>query len=514
MAIKLADTLAPMADFPAAMAEHVGFADGDTLQEKLDNGALGGGASYTQLSQAEYDALSDDEKMNGKEYRTYDTGHIYKLGIEYGKDAYFTSLSQLGLTAPTTVGEVFVAMPNKSMLMLNVEALVDDGNALTVTDVPKDYGVLTIEKHAAGRHRIEYSSSLGSSASDVRKWMGSIKGNDGTGLRWIELTGSAKIYTTMAQLGLDGATATVQDVMDAISVGEIAMLRSDAFNNNNWQTQCNGIQWGYLKIEKTMNSLSNIELQEVVAPNRRYFGTQSSGKFVGWVQMNTKEILHTDLSGNLAGITTVLDLVNALLTEYRATSPKKPIRFVSGEFTKTTLTDLPVTYGLLQITVAGWDVIEVRLAHSANGFKTMYYGFVNRISGEESISSITWRMVETKSIYNSVAELNRAKGTNIELVNGEDNTQKIVDALSTGEQFVSFYHNNANQNRFGIDVSYGNLIHEIRITKCLDADLTANYATVTAFMNTGCVMSRIYYKTYSTDWNSTKDYVESLLANS
>ena len=86
----------------------------------------------------------------------------------------------------------------------------------------------------------------------------------------------------------------------------------------------------------------------------------------------------------------------------------------------------------------------------------------------------------------------------------------IVDALSVGEQFVSFYHNNANQNRFGIDVNYGNLIHELRITKCLDADLTANYATVTAFMNTGCVMSRIYYKTYSTDWTSTKDYVESL----
>ena len=229
---------------------------------------------------------------------------------------------------------------------------------------------------------------------------------------------------------------------------------------------------------------------------------------------DSNETIYTSLSGNLAGITTVLDLVNALLTEYRALSPKKPIRYENGEITKTTLTDLPVSYGLLQITVAGWDVVEVRLAHSANGFKSMYYGFANRISGEETISSISWEKVATKSIYNSIAELNKAKGTSISLVNGEDNTQKIVDALSVGEQFVSFYHNNANQNRFGIDVSYGNLIHEIRITKCLDADLTANYATVTAFMNTGCVMSRIYYKTYSTDWSSTKDYVESLLANS
>ncbi len=87
MAIKLADTLAPMSDFPAAMAEHIAFDDGDTLQEKLNTGSLGGsGAGYKQLSQTEYDALSEDEKMNGKEYRTTDTGHIYKSGVEYGKD--------------------------------------------------------------------------------------------------------------------------------------------------------------------------------------------------------------------------------------------------------------------------------------------------------------------------------------------------------------------------------------------------------------------------------------------
>ena len=49
MAIKLADTLAPMADFPAAMAEHIEFSDGENLQEKLDNGSLGGGAVKNYL---------------------------------------------------------------------------------------------------------------------------------------------------------------------------------------------------------------------------------------------------------------------------------------------------------------------------------------------------------------------------------------------------------------------------------------------------------------------------------
>ena len=41
--IKLADTLAPMADFPAVEAKDVAFNDNKSLQEKYDNGELGGG---------------------------------------------------------------------------------------------------------------------------------------------------------------------------------------------------------------------------------------------------------------------------------------------------------------------------------------------------------------------------------------------------------------------------------------------------------------------------------------
>ena len=70
MAIKLADTLAPMADFPAALAEHVEFSDGKSLQEKYDLGELGGegGGGHIELTQAEYDALSEEEKLNGAIY--------------------------------------------------------------------------------------------------------------------------------------------------------------------------------------------------------------------------------------------------------------------------------------------------------------------------------------------------------------------------------------------------------------------------------------------------------------
>ena len=52
MAIKLADTLAPMADFPAAYAKDIEFDDGKNLQEKLNNGELGGGGTSITVDTA------------------------------------------------------------------------------------------------------------------------------------------------------------------------------------------------------------------------------------------------------------------------------------------------------------------------------------------------------------------------------------------------------------------------------------------------------------------------------
>ena len=52
MAIKLADTLAPMADFPAVEAKDVAFNDNKSLQEKYDKGELGGGSTSITVDTA------------------------------------------------------------------------------------------------------------------------------------------------------------------------------------------------------------------------------------------------------------------------------------------------------------------------------------------------------------------------------------------------------------------------------------------------------------------------------
>lgn len=49
MALKLPDSAVPMGDFPVAKAVDIDFDDGESLQEKLDNGTLGGAIGNTVL---------------------------------------------------------------------------------------------------------------------------------------------------------------------------------------------------------------------------------------------------------------------------------------------------------------------------------------------------------------------------------------------------------------------------------------------------------------------------------
>lgn len=64
MSIKLVDTLEPMADFPAAMAENIGFADGKTLQEKYDSGELGGNNDTPIVVDSSLDTTSVNPVQN------------------------------------------------------------------------------------------------------------------------------------------------------------------------------------------------------------------------------------------------------------------------------------------------------------------------------------------------------------------------------------------------------------------------------------------------------------------
>ena len=333
----------------------------------------------------------EESRWKSIPYNKLEVPPIHELGGE-GSSAEgmttYTSIEELGLTAPVSVGDIFNAMPNKTMAVIACEGKEGntEGSTVTITDVPMSFGVLSIKKNELGRFSIEYQNSLQGSVCDVKRWIGTLKGLDGTGLYWKEMQSEAgevitsdtitkygteilkypvgtwridstnigKQFTDLPYTEMAGiieidsiqpnrspyehnygyrnytfrdsltnivytrslnsgntvgtmqrdsgwcttgshiyklsqmyltSNATIQEVIDAVPIGSTAILRTDEFAN--WSTLFNGIKYGYFKVEKTVNGLSNIELQEVTVPNRRYFGSQSTGKFSAWQQMGS-----------------------------------------------------------------------------------------------------------------------------------------------------------------------------------------------------------------------------------
>ena len=425
MGIKMVDTAEPMNEngYPVARAKHIWFDDSESLQKKLDNGSLsGGGSGYTQLSQAEYDALSDDEKMNGKEYRTYDTGHIYRLGVEYGKDAdikrnevlktyvslydlntkkglslawennvdntqkiidalegreefidgfssstnrigivgnygttinnfhiikrsadlaiitattnagtilnrtytngtlsdwcvniaVYTSLAQLGLTAPVSIGEAFNAMPDKSQLMLNVN---NSANAdATVTDAPHNQGVLIINKHNNSRFGIEFNYSLGGNGNTIRKWVGTLKGSDGTGLNWKEVAylndHAMKSYSSLADLELD-ETATINDIVGKMANTSMFVYKTDVFDLSQYEN----LQLATVAIIKQSANRVQAIMTDKDTGNLYIGRTDGTNKFVGWQEMATKDNLIVQTVSNSSSATDKVPSANIMARE-------------------------------------------------------------------------------------------------------------------------------------------------------------------------------------------------------
>ena len=92
----------------------------------------------------------------------------------------FTTLEQLGITTPTTVGNIFNAMSTNSCLNIFV-------SLASVTDLPLQQGLLSITKISTSGFDIIFKRSGSSSVADNAMYIGQLKGIDGTGLSWKKL---------------------------------------------------------------------------------------------------------------------------------------------------------------------------------------------------------------------------------------------------------------------------------------------------------------------------------------
>ena len=141
----------------------------------------------------------------------------------------YNSLSQLGLTAPVSVGEIFNAMPYNTMAVLTCEAKDETDGTVNISDIPTSFGVLTIKKNEKGRFSIDFQNSLQGSPCNVRRWIGTLKGDDGTGLYWKQLS-AEPTFVALNDIGLT-ADATFQDLIDALPKGGSALLGVTEFTN-------------------------------------------------------------------------------------------------------------------------------------------------------------------------------------------------------------------------------------------------------------------------------------------
>jgi len=393
----------------------------------------------------------------------------------------YTTLDELGLTADATIDDVRNALQVGGSCIIRTDAFTD----LTQFNGIQ-WGYLKITIAVNGMSDIWLN--------DVTSLNGLYYGRQSSGkfYKWVGIS-TQRTYTELVQLGLT-ADATVDDVLSKLQPGETFTAGINQFTN--YQTlfpyDSSNDQYSRVFIQQgTSLATAYIKWFRKDGSREALANLNSNNKVAGWNEHTMNEIIHTSLIESLSGITTTLDLINALITEYRA--KQKPVRFISGSLTKNQLTDLPSNYGLLDITVAGYDLVEVRFAQSEFGFKKMHYGFLNRTSSETLFSKLTWS--KSNNIYYTIDELNAVKGINIELVKDEDNTIKIIEALGDREEFVEWFNNGSTMDRFGIPDEFGNKITYLRIVKT-----DSKYALIIATTNKGFTFSRVYNQGVLEDW--------------
>ena len=106
-----------------------------------------------------------------------------KAVYEFNKIKTYTKLEQLSLESGCSTGDVFNALPDNSYFEMGCNLSKTD-KLYHVSDIPLEYGLLTIRKYDKTRFSIELKPSGGSIISPNELYIGQLKGSDGSNLSW------------------------------------------------------------------------------------------------------------------------------------------------------------------------------------------------------------------------------------------------------------------------------------------------------------------------------------------
>ena len=383
MALKLPDSAVPMGDFPVAKAVDIDFDDGENLQEKLDNGTLGGDAGGVKT---------------------------------------FTSLPELGLTADATVQDVVDALPEGGSILIGVKEFTNYKTIFPYEEGDDEFARVHIVKGVAGGSCMyarwfrkdgakEAIANFNINDNKINGWQKIQTGNTKTTL--VADTTTLKLDITKKNSDWYGAIKLTY--LYATSPAEIEV----SFNTNE-------VRWAVISGKKYVE---NITFTQDSSNTTHYtIGIQFAGKAYGCYQAeviggfaNINELTKEAFTGEKTavyyspwgknnGVTlvgapedigltfpcTTVQLAQAMRDKFNNTIKTGAIGVFDCDGKATAITDAPSDYGLLHIETFGHDKMLIRY----DGIRSATHtgSWIGQIKGNNGIfSGITWCRIDTES---------------------------------------------------------------------------------------------------------------------
>ena len=119
----------------------------------------------------------------------------------------------------------------------------------------------------------------------INEWWGVFTDNG-----WQEI--ATKPITELTDLGLDGS-ATIQNVMDKMSIGQHCIINTSRFDD---KTEVDNIEYGKVEIRRLSSGMWSLWLEDVLHGSTVAHGTCANGKFAGWHYFTTKSYVDSKIA--------------------------------------------------------------------------------------------------------------------------------------------------------------------------------------------------------------------------
>ena len=241
MAVKLPDTLVPMADFPSAFAKDVQFTDGENLQDKLDNGKLGSSSSGTGLTTGQAQQLQTAYEHSQSPH--VQTSDIPTRVSELENDSSFVTttelkdaISKIEISGGTGISYASVDVSTDKFVMYK-PGFVLSSTSTTINEGSSTKFTVKLEEAPSENITVTLTSS-----------------NENITVSPSRLTFTSSNYNVAQTV-----TVNTAEALDFIDWSGNIIVSSAGYNNATFTVNCKNISVNYGNIVTSLSSLTILE---------------------------------------------------------------------------------------------------------------------------------------------------------------------------------------------------------------------------------------------------------------